>query len=224
MKGQNILIGLILLILLTAGVVVYIKTQPSVLSVHDIFSPSFDSTESSNLNIGKESPEDRLLRRNTARNETIPPTQTLKKGQQESAAEISPTLQKQRVLADTDTLQERLAANPASVRVELSDVTGGSARGAGYILRENGQLFHTITASLPPIEGTEYFYQGWLVKEYPRRTFFSTGRLRQLDDGRYFIALNASQPYEGFDFVVVSLEQAEDGTPERHVLEGTAGQ
>ncbi len=218
MKGQNILIALILLILLTAVGVVYIKTQSSVLSVHDLLSPGWGTiSPDKNQNNETESPEDRLLRRNTARNESVVPTQP-SQPEQESPAP------KQRVLADTDTLQERLAANPASVRVQLSDVTGGSASGTGYILRENGQLFHTITASLPPVEGTKYFYQGWLVKEYPRRTFFSTGRLRLLDDGRYFIALNAAQPYEGFDFVVVSLEQVEDGSPERHVLEGSTAQ
>lgn len=218
MKGQNILIALILLILLTAGCVIYIKTQPSVLAVHDLLSPDWGTiSQGKNLNNETESPEDRLLRRNTARNESMAPTQP-------SQPEQASPAPKQRVLADTDTLQERLAANSASVPVQLSDVTGGSASGTGYILRENGQLFHTITASLPPVEGTEYFYQGWLVKEYPRRTFFSTGRLRQLDDGRYFIALNAAQPYEGFDFVVVSLEQVEDGSPERHVLEGSTAQ
>jgi hypothetical protein len=220
MNGQNTFISLILLILLTAGVVVYIKTQPAVLSVHTILSPSSVSKplETNNQSDRSESPEDRLLRRNTARNESIAPSEPSQLGQ------VSPTLQKQRVLAGTDTLQERLAANPAAVKVLLSDVTGGSGSGTGYILRENGQLFHTLTVSLPPVEGTEYFYQGWLVKEYPRRTFFSTGRLRLLDDGRYFIALNAAQQYEGFDFVVVSIEQIEDGTPERHVLEGTATQ
>jgi hypothetical protein len=216
MKGYSILISLIVLIMLSAVVVIYIKTQPSVLSVHDTLSPTFSpvSSETNNQSSGTKSPEDRLLRRNTARNELVP-SQPL---------QISPTLHKQRVLADTDTLQERLAANPAAVKVLLSDVTGGSGSGIGYILRENGQLFHTLTVSLPPVEGTEYFYQGWLVKEYPRRTFFSTGRLRLLNDGRYFIALNAAQQYEGFDFVVVSIEQIEDGIPERHVLEGTAVQ
>lgn len=115
------------------------------------------------------------------------------------------------------TLEERLMADPASVKAELTDITGGSSSGTAYMLRKNGQLFHTVSARLPEPTNGE-FYEGWLIKELPRLTSFSTGKLRKLDNGLYFLAFNADEEYPDFSKVVVTIETSDDGKPERHVL------
>ncbi|MFW5703704.1 MAG: anti-sigma factor [Patescibacteria group bacterium] len=121
---------------------------------------------------------------------------------------------------DDETLEDRIKDDPDVLKAELVDVTGGSSSGTAYVLRKDGQLFHTVTARLPEPEGDD-FYEGWLVKQLPRLTFFSTGRMRQLSDGRYFLALNADEEYPDFDQVVITIETVDDGEPERHVIEGT---
>lgn len=119
------------------------------------------------------------------------------------------------------TLEERLIADPDSLPAELTDVTGGSSSGTAYILRKNGQLFHTVTARLPEPTGGE-FYEGWLVKQFPRLSFFSTGKMKLLNNGQYFLTFNADEEYPEFDQVVITIEKDDDSNPERHVLEGTA--
>ena len=120
-----------------------------------------------------------------------------------------------------NTLAERLEEDPSALQADLVDVTGGTSSGIGYILRKDGQLFHTVMARLPEPTGGE-FYEGWLVKQFPRVTFFSTGKMRKLESGEYFLALNADEEYPEFDQVVITIETQDDGNPERHVIEGTA--
>jgi len=101
----------------------------------------------------------------------------------------------------------------------LTDVTGGSSTGTATIVRKDGQLIHSVIASLPtPRNG--YVYEGWLVKEEPELQFISTGVLEE-DEGQYTLAVGLYNEYTGYDKVVITLEAEVDETPETHVLEGS---
>jgi hypothetical protein len=120
-----------------------------------------------------------------------------------------------------ETLQERLASNPDSKKIELQDVVGSNTTATAYLLREDGVLYHTLVANVPPPpEGS--FYQGWLVKTNPRKMYLSTGKLKRLPSGQLFVNATFEQPQEGFDTVLVTLETRDDASPEREVLTGTA--
>lgn len=102
----------------------------------------------------------------------------------------------------------------------LKDVSGGDGTGVAFALRRDGKLYHTVSASLPDItNGT--FYEGWLVRKEPALLFFSTGEMTRLADGTYTLAYTSDSAYEGYDFVVITLEKVKDATPEAHILEGT---
>jgi hypothetical protein len=142
-------------------------------------------------------------------------------GDQEAGAEAMPT---QSIVIESEpetTLEDRLKENPNAVPVTLSDVSGGNASGTAYVLRENGQLYHTVMARLPELSQGE-FYEGWLVDPFPRVSFFSTGKMEQLNDGRYYLAFNTEDEYPEFTQVVITLERVDDQQPERHILEGSS--
>ena len=110
--------------------------------------------------------------------------------------------------------------NPDSLSETLKDVSGGSGAGMAYVLRREGKLWHTVTANLPdPRTGT--VYEGWLVNKKPTLKFFSTGVMEKQEDGAYTLSFMSDNPYEGYNFVVITLETEVDATPEAHILEGT---
>lgn len=138
---------------------------------------------------------------------------------QEAGAEAAPS---DSIVIETEpelTLEDRIIENENTVEVALTDVSGGNAEATAYILRENGEIFHTVSARLPEPEQGE-FYEGWLVRPFPRVSFFSTGKMQQLRDGRYFLSFNGEEEYPDFTEVVITIEAVDDQQPERHVLEG----
>ncbi len=144
----------------------------------------------------------------------------LPSGDQEAGAEADPAADSISIETEPErTLEDRIKENENTVEVILNDVSGGNSEGTAYILREDGEIFHTVTARLPDLEQGE-FYEGWLVDQFPRVAFFSTGKMEQLRDGRYFLSFNGEEEYPDFTQVVITIEQVDDQQPERHVLEG----
>lgn len=103
---------------------------------------------------------------------------------------------------------------------KLEDVDGGRSSGTAFIAR-GANLKHGVEASLPELAG-DTFYEGWLVKQKPSLEFFSTGEMLKDVEGKYVLEYESSELYEGYDFVVITLETKRDDIPEKHILEGTA--
>ena len=114
----------------------------------------------------------------------------------------------------------RITQNPATRQGALVDVTGGAVTGTAYTLRENGMIMHEVIAVLPDPESGA-FYEGWLVSSGPQGGVISTGKMVKQSDGSWMLAFAADDEYEGYDFVVITLEKVEDANPEVHILEGT---
>lgn len=114
---------------------------------------------------------------------------------------------------------EDFTSNLKTVRGTLMDVTGGESEGMAYTLRKEGGINHMVIADLPePSKG--FVYEGWLVKENGEMEYFSTGVMEKEYDGRYTLMFQDDEQHDGFDFVVITLEEKVDSTPEAHVLEG----
>lgn len=121
--------------------------------------------------------------------------------------------------AKTDIKIEDFNSNLNTQRGQLMDVTGGDSSGTAYLLRRESGLNHMVVADLPaPAKG--YVYEGWLVKQNPELEYFSTGVMEKEYDGRYTLTYGNDEVREGFDFVVITLEENVDSTPEAHILEG----
>lgn len=118
-------------------------------------------------------------------------------------------------------VMEMAMKDTTSKKGKLIDVSGGNTTGMAYVLRKDGKLFYTVSATLPdPTSGM--FYEGWLVKKGSNPVqFVDTGKLTKQQDGSYEVSYsNESNTYEGYDFVVVTIEQVDDQKPEKHILEG----
>ena len=116
--------------------------------------------------------------------------------------------------------EEDISQNPATKQGALADVTGGTGMGTAYTLREDGMIMHEVIATLPDPENGA-FYEGWLVSSGPQGGVISTGKMVKQSDGSWMLAFAADDEYEGYDFVVITLEKVEDANPEGHILEGT---
>ncbi len=99
---------------------------------------------------------------------------------------------------------ESIANNPQTLSVTLEDVTGGNSYGTAYILRENGVLYNTVTATLPD-PADNYFYEGWLVTEGTNPEFFSTGEMTKNVNGEYVLNYESNDLSEGYTKVVITL-------------------
>lgn len=113
--------------------------------------------------------------------------------------------------------------NPNTKIADLIDVSGGDSSGMGYVLRENGQIKHYIYAELPTLTGDDE-YEGWLVKQSPTLTFFSTGVMQETGEGIFELVYMNDEQGIDHDFVVITKETIVDETPEVHILEGAAKQ
>lgn len=120
---------------------------------------------------------------------------------------------------ENDTNQDALSEISSALSAKLEDISGGLASGTATINRSKG-LTHTIEADLPNIEENE-FYEGWLVNK-ENDDFISTGKLSTNDDGYWLLNFSSNETMEGYDFVVVTLEETDDENPETHILEGLA--
>jgi len=102
-------------------------------------------------------------------------------------------------------------------KVELSAVS--DIKGSGIATRkyEAGKFTHMVLADLPdPEVGT--FYEGWLVKG--EDTFIPTGKMT-IAKGGYLLEFQYPVDLSSYNRVVVTLEKTVDGTPEKHILEGS---
>ncbi|QRN86207.1 hypothetical protein JR334_03005 [Clostridia bacterium] len=119
-------------------------------------------------------------------------------------------------------LFELLKQDDKTLIADMTDVSGGSAKGLGYVRNVDGILTHAVVATLPPLEeGT--FYEGWLVKRGPL-DFFSTGMLtlEDMEDGNFKLFYTEEQDRSEYLEVVITLETKDDQEPEEHILEGIA--
>jgi len=112
----------------------------------------------------------------------------------------------------------------AGVRVAtLTDVAGGDSSGVGYVSRDSDGLKHRVVATLPILEEGESFYEGWLVRKSPTLEFFSTGEMK-LVGSEYRLDYTSENIWEGYDEVVITLENKRDEIPEKHIIEGVLGE
>jgi hypothetical protein len=134
------------------------------------------------------------------------------------------------IQSDSSSIRSRFGAESGVVNIKdnentlvayLNDVTNQNSLGMGFVLRENEHLYHEVEAVLPPLEGNN-FYEGWLVQQEPELKFISTGIMDHEASGNFSIIFESETQYEGYNFVVITLETTKDGTPEKHVLEGLA--
>jgi hypothetical protein len=107
-------------------------------------------------------------------------------------------------------------------KAQLKDVVGGDALGIATRSYENDVFVHVVLADLPDLEGGS-FYEGWLVRgeeEDGDFDYVSTGKMR-LGKGGYLLEFESSTDYIDYQGVVITQEETEDDTPEKHILEGT---
>lgn len=126
-------------------------------------------------------------------------------------------------VAGKSQMQNAIVTDLRTRSAKLKDVTGGDGNGTGYVLRTEQGLMHLVNARLPkPAEGS--VYEGWLVDTSKTPvSFFSTGKLEELGVNLYMLEYKTSNPYEGYDFIVITEETKLDETPETHILEGVVG-
>ena len=126
------------------------------------------------------------------------------------------------MIKEKENIMMMASKDTTSKKAILADVSGGNGTGKAFVLRKNGKLYFTASATLPePVAGT--FYEGWLaVKGANPAQFTSTGKLEKQKDGSYETSYSSSNLYEGYDFVVITWEKVDDQKPEKHILEGLA--
>ncbi|MBU1126444.1 hypothetical protein KJ758_02435 [Patescibacteria group bacterium] len=134
------------------------------------------------------------------------------------------------VIEETDPVQEILsesASQPAFFEeITLESVGDGSWSGVARRGEEDGLFTHVIVATLPPINTSSQYYEGWLVK--PRVVeFFSTGEMFARADGKWGLVWEVKKDEAILDLddyveVVITLEDRDgDEAPSAaHVLEG----
>ena len=110
----------------------------------------------------------------------------------------------------------------SSLKGSLKDVSGGQATGKAFILRKDGKLDFTVSATLPdPATGS--FYEGWLVKKGSSPVqLVDTGILTKQKDGTYEVSYSSDTTYDGYNFVVITWEQGkvDAAHPGKHIVEG----
>lgn len=107
-------------------------------------------------------------------------------------------------------------------RISLTDVSGGTATGLATRKFDSGRFFHSALAALPDL-GPGTFYEGWLARDVEGEEGYSllnTGKLRR-SKGGYLLEFLSDQDLSDHSQVVITLESADDGKPETHILEGS---
>lgn len=121
---------------------------------------------------------------------------------------------------DVDEIMAIVLDDEDALVATLADVSGGEGIGTAYILRDEGMLYHYVTAVLPDLDGAE-FYEGWLVNE-ETDSFFSTGQMQKGPDDTFVLGYSEDVTKDGYNKVVITVEKTIDKAPETHILEGTA--
>ncbi|OGM19745.1 hypothetical protein A2686_05325 [Candidatus Woesebacteria bacterium RIFCSPHIGHO2_01_FULL_38_10] len=101
-------------------------------------------------------------------------------------------------------------------KAELKDVSGGTSSGLATRKFEKSVFEHSILADLPDPESGK-FYEGWLVKG---GELISTGKLK-IAKGGWMLNFSSKTNYSDYSKVVVTIEEKEDKTPEKYILEGS---
>ncbi|HCC23081.1 TPA: hypothetical protein DF272_02785 [Candidatus Falkowbacteria bacterium] len=104
--------------------------------------------------------------------------------------------------------------------IDLEDVTEGDGDGEAWLTIVKGVEYHKVEAhSLPALAGG-YFYEGWLVNPKSAE-FFSTGKMRDLGAGEFYLEYQTTNYKDGYTKVVITLEPNDsDPSPAAHILEG----
>ncbi|MCX7996937.1 MAG: anti-sigma factor [Patescibacteria group bacterium] len=114
---------------------------------------------------------------------------------------------------------EKLKSRPGTVSVTMTDVIGSNTRAYALVSRHDGQLYAGVRAFVPlPPEGS--FYQGWIMKKYPRKMYVPLGVFELQKDGTFLLTKTITPTYPDFKHLVITIESTGDRLPERHVLEG----
>lgn len=123
-------------------------------------------------------------------------------------------------VSNTMPAEGELPIDPNTKEINLNDVTGGNSTGVATILRRDGTVFHTVTATMPALEGNNV-YEGWLVRKSPF-AFISTGVMTQEQENEFSLVYeNLETDLLNYDQVVITLETVVDETPEEHIIEGS---
>jgi len=112
----------------------------------------------------------------------------------------------------------------SSLKGTLSDVSGGNGTGKAFILRKDGKLDFTVSATLSDLANGS-FYEGWLVKKGSSPVqLVDLGMLTKQKDGSYEVSYESDNTYDGYNFVVITWEQGKvnPNNPGKHILEGMA--
>ncbi len=91
--------------------------------------------------------------------------------------------------------------------------------GKAFVLRKGGKLYHYVSAALPAPEAGK-FYEGWLINAAGEK--MSTGELTTDAAGNYELSYMSDTVLDGYDKVVITLEDTKDDTAEVPVLSGVA--
>jgi hypothetical protein len=94
----------------------------------------------------------------------------------------------------------------------------------GYAFKNKyqpGNFTHEVIAILPPLEGDDAFYEGWLVNPATNK-FISTGRMTLNEaDGTRTLIFTSATDYTAFSKVVITAESDTNPAPDIHILEGS---
>ncbi len=113
----------------------------------------------------------------------------------------------------SDNGDEVIMASPEKASLaQVAEVEGSAIANRVY---SGGEFIHTIVAQLPALD--EGFYECWLVNN--QNEFFLTGKMEE-SDGNFYLEYRADNDQSSYGQVVVTLEQEDDGLPEKHILEG----
>lgn len=138
-------------------------------------------------------------------------------------AKNAPTGSGDAMMKEKENIMMMAQQDASSKKGALADVSGGSGKGTAFVLRKNGKLYFTASATLPdPTNGA--FYEGWLVKKGSTPVqLVDIGKFDKKQDGSYEDSYSSGNTYDGYDFVVVTWEQGQVNAqnPGKHILEGT---
>ncbi len=105
-------------------------------------------------------------------------------------------------------------------KVELLDVSGGTASGTAWTTQKNGKTYHRVVAKDMPVLEAGYFYEGWLVKNPALGQFFSTGEMTQEASGEWLLEYTHDSDVTDYEKVVITLEPNDgDPAPAAHIIE-----
>lgn len=107
-------------------------------------------------------------------------------------------------------------------KAQLDEVVADYGTGIATRNYENDIFVHVVLADLPALE-EGFYYEGWLVRGKEGDDDFdyiSTGKMR-IAKGGHLLEFESSTDYSDYQGVVITQEETEDDTPEKHILEGT---